>query len=183
MSERQREVELLRSIARLLQPVVLGLILVSVTGCAYVEEGFQDDTTKPAFEVGYRTGETYRLRTDGQLARLPDTHRLELWSPRWIARNAKNFEETSVIATVPAGSMVNIDGLEHNYTFAIPPVPGDSQILRAYGTVESLAGHWVHVSLPYNPDEKWSFVPGTSVMAFPPDHDFLELVKSPTQGW
>jgi len=175
---------------RLLCVAILAFVVASGTGCAYVEEKFQDDTRNPKFEVGYRAGETYRLRVDGRIASvvsnpcLPDkaTERLELWSPQIATRNAAFPDYGRFVATVPAGSTVRVAGLEHNYTLAIPPVPGDSQLLRAYGTVESGADRWARVRIPVDQTAKWSFVPGTHVMAFPPDRCFLELVAPSTRN-
>jgi hypothetical protein len=178
-----------RTMARLVWIAISALVVALVTGCAYVEERFQDDTGNPKFEVGYRAGETYRLRADGQIVSVASngclpakpTERLELWSPQIVARNSAFPDYVKFIAMVPAGTTVRVEGLEHNYTFAIPPVPGDSQVLRAYGTVESSKGRWAHVRIPNDHNANWSFVTGTYVMAFPPDHGFLELVAHSAQ--
>jgi hypothetical protein len=172
---------------RLLCITFLSAFSAAMTGCAYVEEKFQDVSNNPKFAVSYRQGEVYRLRTDGRIIAIPDARRpntkerLELWSPKLMAKYAQLSNDYRFVAIAAAGSIVHVDGLEHNYTFAIPPVPGDSQILRAYGTVESNTGRWTDVRIPDDQTANWSFVPGTYVMAFPPDHGFLELVAPATK--
>ena len=164
--------------------VILSFLAAPIAGCAYVEERFRDDTGRPGFEAPYRAGETYRLRAEGRIvsvcsnACLPGkaTERLELWSPKIVASNAGLPDYGQLVATVPAGATVRVDGLEHNYTFSFPPVPGDTRILRVYGTVESGGGRWTHVRIPDDQKARPSFVPGTYVMTYPPDYGFLERV-------
>jgi hypothetical protein len=55
-------------------------------------------------------------------------------------------------------------------------LPGDSEVLSAYGTLSTSAGSWHHVRIISALNAKWSFVPGTYVMALPPDETFLERV-------
>lgn len=100
--------------------------------------------------------------------------RLELWPSDWVsARRSKEFEP-DVVRIIAAGSLIRVDGLEYNYTFAIPPVPGDTQLLQAFGTVVSGSARWTHVRLPEDRRAKWSQVQGTYVFAFPPDARLLE---------
>jgi len=111
----------------------------------------------------------YRLREDASLVACgPDecppgrgAERLELWPAEAVARRRGKDGEPDVVAAVPAGALVRVDGLEHNDTFAVPPVPGDTQILRAYGTVSSPAATWARVRMPDDPDAAWSRVDGT----------------------
>jgi len=169
---------------------ILSALLAALAGCAYVEERFTDVSNDPRYAVGYRSGESLRLRADGRLVVVASngclpgkaTERLELWSPAIIARNAAFPDYGRVVAVVPAGSVVHVDGAEYNYTFAIPPVPGDSEILRSYGTVESTAGRWTHVRIPDDVAGPLSFVPGTHVMTFAADRAFLEPVPAAKGG-
>jgi hypothetical protein len=167
------------------------LVSLSLSGCAYVDERFHDDTGNPKFENGYHAGQTWRLRNEGAIVSLgtgawwppgKTVERLELWPKARIDDSSEGSDYDRVITSVAAGTLVHIDGLEHNYGVAFPPVPGDSQILRAYGTIDTATGHWMHVRIPSNQRSNWSFIPGTTVMAFPPDYDFLELSTPATFG-
>jgi len=169
---------------RFLYAILLATVFVVTTGCAYVEERYQDVSNDPKYAVSYHRGESFRLRTNGRIFACPrgwTAEQLELWSPQVSARNAASPDYGKFVASVPAGSVVHIDGLEYSYTFSLPPVPGDSEILRAYGTVESSAGRWTHVRIPDDQNAPASFVPCTIVMFFPPDHDFLDPISAATK--
>jgi hypothetical protein len=167
----------------LIRAAVFLCLAPCLAGCAYVEQKFADVTHDPQFAVAYRPDEVYRLKHDGKLVvcgssrRLPgkSTGRLELSSAAGSDPLGEPQSGGSIVAVVPAGSLLRIDGLEHNYTFALPPVPGDSQVLQAYGTLTTAAGQrWVDVRVPDDRTAKWSFVGETHVMAFPRDENFLE---------
>jgi len=147
-------------------------------GCALVWSKTKDVTADPKFHVVYKPGQAYHTKAEGRLIQVSD--RYELWSPALEAYyNAHKaytsyFEYGKTIAMLPAGMLVRVDGLEHNYTVAIPPVPGDSQILRAYGTVTTATESWSRVRLPDDQGAAWRFVPGTGVMSFPKDARFFD---------
>lgn len=170
-------------------PLAALVVATLLAGCAYVEERFTDVTQNPKFQIGYRQGEVYRLRSDASLvAQTPNgclpgksEERLELWSLDMIAHYRSQNCEPDVVSIVPAGSLIRVDGLEHNYTFAIPPVPGDTQVLRAYGTVVSESTGWNRVRIPDDRSAKWSRVEDTYVFAYPPDTSLLE--RLPAEAW
>jgi hypothetical protein len=167
--------------ARLLCSMILVAMCGSMTGCAlYVDRTFRDVSTEPGYAVDYHVGDVYRLRTDGQLVACASDNgaeRFELWPPQVVSQNAGHPGSGSVVTVAPAGSILRIDGLEHSRTVMLPiPLPGDSDVLSAYGTLSTSAGSWHHVRIANALHAKWSFVPGTYVMAFPPDEAFLERV-------
>jgi hypothetical protein len=161
--------------------------LLFLTGCAYVESRTADVTHDAKYHVAYTPGRTYVLKADARLIGDPSDlaapTRLELVSPRmddWYRRHpqyAVHLNDLTQIATIPAGSTVRVDTLDHNYTFAIPPVPGDSQILHARGTLTTPSATWTNVLIPHDQDTPWQFVPGTGVMAYHPDDDFLKPLR------
>jgi len=161
------------------------LAILLLPGCAYVQTLTADDTADPRFHVAYIPTQTYTLQSPARLVGdvstpgVPPRH-LELISPRMDAyyrdhpQYATHLNGRPTIATIPAGATVRIDTLRHNWTLAIPPVPGDSQILQAYGTLATPVATWTDVQIPHDPDAPWHFVPTTGVMAFRPDTDFLK---------
>ena len=155
------------------------LLCILTIGCAYVEERYSDVSNDARYAVSYRVGTSYRLRQDGRLVEVQrwsqgkSTVQLELWSPQLISRNAAFPDASHAVITLRSGTVIHVDGLKYNYTFAIPPVPGDTETLRAFGTIECTAGRWTHVRLPDDYTAHWSFVPGTYVMASPVDLAFL----------
>jgi hypothetical protein len=161
-------------------------IAASLAGCAYVEERFADVTQDPKFQVGFRQGEVYRLRADASLVAtvsngcLPGKaeERLEIWSSDSVARYQSQNYELDIVTAVKAGSLIRVDGLEHNYTFAIPPVPSDAQVLQAYGTVVDGSMVWTHVRVPDDRQAGWSEVESTRIMAYPPDATLLERLPA-----
>ncbi len=155
--------------------------LVFNGGCAYVELRTKDVTADPSFCHGYGLGETYRLKADGRLilrTAMPTYYEhLELM-PTKAGELGNAAEANEFVAAIPAGSTVVADGLVLNYTFAIPPVPGETQVLRAYGTLRAGGQTWTRVLLPDDESVEWSRVPKTEVLRFPPNLHFMEKIRA-----
>lgn len=167
--------------ARLLRFMILLLLCGAMTGCAlYVDRRFRDVSEEPRYAVDYHVGDSFRLRSDGQVVScLSDKNEkiFELWSPEVVSQNAGSSEKRAVVVSVPAGSIIRIDGLEQSYIVMFPiPLPGDSEVLTPYGTLSTPVGTWQHVRITSALNAKWSFVRDTHVMAFPPDGTFLERI-------
>jgi len=167
----------LRGIVHLLAAMAFAALL---TGCAYVETRYEDVTHDPRFNIGYRNNQVYRLRTAALLVQYVNgkpAEQLQLWPPEEIA--GRSGEYLKLVALIPQGTLVHVEGHQYNYTFAVPPVPGDTEMLQAYGTLSTPAGAWQHVCLPsvWGSGNAVCFIQGTTVVATYADTDFLQVAS------
>lgn len=169
------------SFARIVFLLSTAAVPVLGGGCAYVELRTKDVTADSRFRHGYEVGETYRLKGEGRLilrTAMPTYYEhLELM-PAKAGELGNAAEANEFVAAIPAGSTVVADGLVLNYTFAIPPVPGETQVLRAYGTLRADGQTWTRVLLPDDESVEWSRVPKTEVLRFPPNLHFMEKIRA-----
>jgi hypothetical protein len=142
-----------------------------------------DVTRDPRFACGYRQGQVYRLRTDVYLmACLPGTENEAhyLWSKadfdHYNSPNSSYAKHYVQLATIPAGSLIQIERLEYSYDDYFPPFPpGGSVIVQAYGTLVTPSMRWERVIAPIGPRSDARDLGGVDL--FLPDTGLVEKVR------